>query len=205
MKNNILSFLRSNRFVCGLYYAFLYQFGYPRSCFGHIENNTIFTPPIRLLNPKNIFIYSNCCLSNCTISALNARFILKKGCAVAQGLNVFTGNHARLIGKFVNQISEEDKPCGFDHDVIVEEDVWIGSNVTILSGVKIGRGATIAAGAVVTKSVPPYCICGGVPARVLKFYWTKEQILAHEASLYCEDQRYSLNELSSFMNINNYK
>ncbi|NDW18233.1 acyltransferase [Dysgonomonas sp. 216] len=47
----------------------------------------------------------------------------------------------------------------------VGNDVWIGSGCVILRGVKIGDGAVIAAGAVVNKSVPPYEIWGGVPAK----------------------------------------
>lgn len=53
--------------------------------------------------------------------------------------------------------------------IVVEDDVWIGANATILSGVTIGQGAVVAAGAVVSKDIPPYAICGGVPARVLKY------------------------------------
>ena len=44
--------------------------------------------------------------------------------------------------------------------------------------------STVAAGAVVTKSLPPYGICGGVPAKPIKFYWTIDQILEHEEKLY---------------------
>lgn len=60
--------------------------------------------------------------------------------------------------------------------ITIENDVWIGARVTILDGVKIGNGAIIAAGAVVTKDVPPYSIVGGVPAKVIKFRFTKEEI-----------------------------
>jgi acetyltransferase-like isoleucine patch superfamily enzyme len=52
--------------------------------------------------------------------------------------------------------------------VVIEDDCWIGANVSILAGVRIGTGSIVAAGAVVTKSVPPGCIVGGVPARILK-------------------------------------
>ena len=50
----------------------------------------------------------------------------------------------------------------------IGNDVWLGCNVTVLKGVTIGDGAVVAAGAVVTKSVPPNEIWGGVPARKLK-------------------------------------
>ncbi len=42
----------------------------------------------------------------------------------------------------------------------------IGANATILPGVEIGRGAMVGAGAVVTRSVPPYAIVVGNPARI---------------------------------------
>ena len=49
-------------------------------------------------------------------------------------------------------------------NIVIEDDVWIGSNAVILPNVCIGKGVIVAAGAVVTKSIPPYTIVGGVPA-----------------------------------------
>lgn len=99
---------------------------------------------------------------------------------------------------YVTDITEKSKPIGFDKDVIIEEDVWIGCNVTLLAGVTIGRGTTVAAGAVVSKSMPPYCICGGVPAKFIKFYWTIDQILEHEAKLYPKEERYTRDQIEEF-------
>ena len=148
-----------------------------------------------MINSKNVFIYSDGGIERCFISALNARFVIKEHCIIAEGLTVHTGNHARQVGMFVSEFDETNKPLGYDQDVIVEEDVWIGCNVTLLSGVTIGRGTTVAAGAVVSKSMPPYCICGGVPAKFIKFYWTIDQILEHEAKLYPEKDRYKREQL----------
>ena len=52
--------------------------------------------------------------------------------------------------------------------VLIEDDCWIASNVVILSGVTIGKGSVVAAGAVVTESIEPYSIVGGVPAKLIK-------------------------------------
>jgi acetyltransferase-like isoleucine patch superfamily enzyme len=51
--------------------------------------------------------------------------------------------------------------------ITIEDDVWIGAGATILDGCTIGTGAVIGAGAVVTKSVEPYAIVAGIPARKL--------------------------------------
>lgn len=45
---------------------------------------------------------------------------------------------------------------------------WIGAHVIVLKGVEIGEGAVVAAGSVVTKSVRPWTIVGGNPARLIR-------------------------------------
>lgn len=133
------------------------------------------------------------------LSTPSAKIIIKGNCAIAEHLAIHTGDHARLVGKFVTDITKANKPQGYDHDVIIEKDVWIGAYVTILQGVHVGRGSTIAAGAVVNKDVPPYSIVGGVPAKVLKYYWTIDQILEHEKALYPENERFSREELEKII------
>lgn len=49
--------------------------------------------------------------------------------------------------------------------VVIEDRAWISSRSTILPHNIIGEGAVVAAGAVITRSVEPYSIWGGVPAK----------------------------------------
>lgn len=94
------------------------------------------------------------------------------------------GDHrVDVIGKHIYEITEKEKLPDNDRDVYVEDGVWVGCNSTILKGVTLGRGSVVAAGSVVTCSIPPYAIAGGVPARVIKFRFSEEEILKHEDTL----------------------
>lgn len=182
--------IKSNRYIRGLYSLLKTTFAPSKHSFGRMGKNVVITPPITIGNPNNVIIGDNVGIGpNAFISAHRAKFIVKSNCAIAEGLTVHTGNHARIVGKFITDITDKNKPEGFDKDVVIEKDVWIGCNVSLLCGVTVGRGSTIAAGAVVNKDIPPYCIAGGIPARPIKFYWTIEQILEHEKSLYPQEER----------------
>ena len=71
------------------------------------------------------------------------------------------------LGRYINKIGH---------------DVWIGCRSIILPGVEIGNGAIIAAGSIVTKSVPPYAVVGGNPAKIIKYRFPKRIRLELEKS-----------------------
>lgn len=191
----IINRIKQNRFLKGLYCLCRDYFGYSRRRFGYIAPDSLITPPIKITKPENCYLMGNNTLRDAVILNLNAKFVLGKGSGIAEGLKVATGNHAQIIGRFFLTITEAEKPEGYDKDVIVQEDVWIGMNVTLLCGITIGRGAIICAGSVVTKDIPPYCIAGGVPAKPIKFKWTIEQIMEHELALYPEEERLTREKL----------
>lgn len=65
-------------------------------------------------------------------------------------------------------------------DVVVGSDVWIGYEALILSGVRVGNGAVVAARSVVTRSVEPYSIVAGNPARHVRFRFDERAVKALE-------------------------
>lgn len=82
----------------------------------------------------------------------------------------FYNRHAGLLKADAIE-SIQDNPLEIGHDV------WIGGSVIVLPGcTTIGNGAVIGAGSVVTKSVPPYAIMGGNPAKLIRYRYSPEVI-----------------------------
>ena len=81
-------------------------------------------------------------------------------------------------GKYKDFSDREFQSSSIRKNELVEigNDVWIGANVVILQGVKIGDGAVVAADSVVTKNVEPYSIVGGVPAKIIRYRFSKGTI-----------------------------
>ena len=52
--------------------------------------------------------------------------------------------------------------------IIIHDNVHIGTNSIIMPGVEIGENVIVGCGAVVTKSIPPNEIWGGIPARKIE-------------------------------------
>lgn len=93
-----------------------------------------------------------------------ARIIIGNDVLIGAGVHMYVNNH-----RFdrTDLLIADQGYCPSE-DVVVEDDVWIGANAILLPGVRVGRHSVIAAGSVVTKSVPPFTVCGGIPARKLK-------------------------------------
>jgi len=86
------------------------------------------------------------------------------------------GRRGLTFGRSVN-VSSETCFWTLQHDyrsptfeqvggpIVVEDYAVIGPRVTILPGVTIGEGAVVAAGALVSRSVEPWTVVAGIPAR----------------------------------------
>lgn len=97
-------------------------------------------------------------------------------------LNLFSTSPLFYRRKNVWGIRVVAENLDFDESdpIYIGNDVWIGARAIIMDGVHVGNGAVIACGAVVTHDVPPYAIVAGVPAKVIKFRATEEDILQYE-------------------------
>ena len=92
---------------------------------------------------------------------------------VSIGDGVFVGHHVVFINdrypRAINRLGQLQTEE--DWKVIttsIGKNASIGSGAVILCGIQIGEGSMIGAGSVVTKSVKPYHIVAGNPARVLR-------------------------------------
>lgn len=88
-------------------------------------------------------------------------------------------NHSQNGGSFAtrqsyDEISYADEDRKFA--VIIGNDCWIGEGAFIVGGIKIEDGAVVLAHAVATKDVPPYAIVGGVPAKIIGYRYSREDI-----------------------------
>lgn len=88
-------------------------------------------------------------------------------------------HHHQNGSTFANrQMFDEQKYADdeFKYPIIIGNDCWIGEGAFIVGGVRISDGAVVLAGAVVTNDVPPYAIVGGVPAKVIKYRYSQDDI-----------------------------
>ena len=159
------------------------KFQFSRYRFGLMEGSI--SLPCKLSGTENIYIDEFSSFGpNATLYSTAAKLTVKKHVVIGPNVTIITGDHDYYVGTWIDSLPEETKSDGWDADVIIEEDVWIGSNVTILKGVTIGRSSIIAAGSVVTKDVAPYSIVGGVPAKFIKMKWNSEEIKKHDGLLF---------------------
>lgn len=69
---------------------------------------------------------------------------------------------------FTHGHSEQNHEDRTYKSVVIGKYAKVYTNSTLLPGVTIGEGAVVATGAIVTKSVEPYTLVGGIPAKEIR-------------------------------------
>jgi len=143
----------------------------------HAKKRTLFYHKTLPLCGDDLYVHPNVTIYFPQNIALGNNVYFNRGVFITARTNVKLGNNV-LVGPYTvinsgnHKYSDPHTPIKKQGHVVkpilIEDDVWIGAHVTILAGVTIGTGSVIAAGAVVTKSVEPYTVAAGVPAKAIK-------------------------------------
>ena len=99
------------------------------------------------------------------------------GVHIVSKYGIEIGKHVR-IGEYVtirdqnHEFRSRDELIAnqgmYGSPIKIENDVWIGRGCFIGPGVTIGEGTVVGANSVVVKSLPPFSIAVGAPARVIR-------------------------------------
>lgn len=110
--------------------------------------------------------------NNCSFGAFNHISCIR---SITFGDGVLTGKWVTIVDNSHGTTSWDDlhrrpwlRQVVSKGGIHIGKNVWIGDKATILPGITIGEGTVVAANAVVTKDVPPFCVVGGNPARVIR-------------------------------------
>lgn len=138
-----------------------------------ISSNVIFPLETKVLG-TTLYVKERTIINGPMTVKGSALVTIGKYCSIAENLFVISSNHeinkADIQGEFTFATDVNKGP------VYIGNNVWCGDNVTILSGVTIGDGAVIGVGSIVTRDIPPFAVAAGVPARIIKYRFSKRII-----------------------------
>lgn len=130
-----------------------------------IDESVTLLPPFYIDFGKNICMGKRCWIQQGCTFFDRGGITLGNDVFIAPKVNLITINH---------DPNPENRSATYGRPIVIEDKVWIGINSTILPGVTIGYGSIVGANSVVTRSVPPFTVVAGNPARVIKEIKSKE-------------------------------
>jgi acetyltransferase-like isoleucine patch superfamily enzyme len=110
-----------------------------------------------------IAIGANCSVNPYSILYGHGGLTIGNDVRIAAHVVIVPGNH---VFEAADVPIREQGTTG--QGIVIEDDVWIGAHATVLDGVRVGKGAVIGAGSVVTRSIEPYHVVAGNPAKTLR-------------------------------------
>lgn len=130
----------------------------PLTRYGNFPYNLRYGAYIEIVNGGTLTIGQGAANVGLTIMCAK-EVVIGNGVRIGRDVSIRDWNGPHVI------LNESYANCAPVH---IEDNVWLCTGCTIMPGVTIGKGSVVAANAVVTKSVPPHSLVGGVPAKVLK-------------------------------------
>lgn len=170
----------SEEFVRKVFYK-IFRESVIKSSFGNCGKNVHIAEKSDIKGIGNISIGDDVAIGpHALLWTTRANIIIKEKVIIGPRLSIITGDHKiDVIGKYMFDVTDDEKDEDDDQDVIIEKDVWIGANVTILKGVTVAEGCVVGAGTVLTKSTHPYGIYVGVPGKRISERFKNKELEDH--------------------------
>lgn len=147
-------------------------------------------------NNNTIIVKNNCKIYNTKIIINSQNSVLSideyptigSGCIVCMGAdnNICIGKRC-MFGDCIDVWNTDSHPiCSLEtgqiinssKDIVIGDDVWVGKYVAILKGAHIGNGTICGMKSMITKDIPGFSLCVGIPAKVIKnnVAWKRDYI-----------------------------
>lgn len=136
----------------------------------------------------------NPAISKCNIGKhclLGARNFVNIGQAISFGDYLLTAPNCSFIcGEHISDATIPYVRSGVDctGSIIIGVNCFIGAGAIVLKNVSVGHGSIIGAGSVVTKSMPPFSLAVGNPAKVIRRYRFAENTWVNSGEFTEEDE-----------------
>lgn len=146
--NKIGSFVyKTEEFVRKVFYK-VFRESVIKCSLGNCGKNVHVAEKSNIKGNENIYIGNDVSIGpRSLLWTTRAKISIDDKVMVGPGLTIITGDHKiDTIGKYMADITENEKDKDNDKDVNIKNDVWIGSNVTILKGVTVAEGCVIGGG-----------------------------------------------------------
>ncbi len=129
-----------------------------------IFNNVVMachTPHSNIIIGNGVLIGESCHISSIKYVEISDDVLLGRRVLISDNSHGNTSKEQLIVPPL-------DRKLYSKGGVKIGKKVWLGDNVIVLPGVEIGEGCVIGASSIVTKSIPPYSVCVGNPAKIIK-------------------------------------
>jgi len=127
-----------------------------------LGERTVLQSGLRITNPESVSIGANCNFAQGIFITGGGGVEIGDWVGCGPDVKIWSVNH---------RFEDPDRPWllqGWEKKPVrIEDDVWLGAGVFVMPGITIGKGAIISACALVNKTIPPYALVAGNPARVV--------------------------------------
>jgi acetyltransferase-like isoleucine patch superfamily enzyme len=126
-------------------------------------------PNVSICNERAIIIENGCGIGRRSVISAKNQIHIMQNTIFAPGVLIMDHNHA--FDDVTVPIARQ--PMTHGGTIRIEEGCWIGFGAAIICSkgdLVIGRNSVVGANSVVSRSVPPYSVVAGNPARIVKQY-----------------------------------